>query len=158
MCMTLIVETLIEQERERVFDILIDLRNYGAWLPRSVVFRGTTSISPGPIRVGTTYREASLWGIRRGVIAALDRPDRVSYRQPMTLRPAWIGVIDVQIDDRLADVRSATRLTRQLSLRFQGPVRHFKDAVARAFRTEVERTHASLKMYAEAPSTTASAE
>ncbi len=146
---TLIIETLIERERTLVFDILVDLRRYSEWLPRSIVFKGTTSISERPTCVGTTYVESSLWGVRRGTITELHRPDRVSYWQPMTLRPAWIGVIDVRVDDSLSEADSSTRLTRTLRLGFTGPVRLFKSAVARSFRAEIERTHARLKEYTE---------
>lgn len=144
------IETLIDEDRGLIFDILIDLRHYDLWLPPSLVFRGTTSISDGPIRPGTTYLETSLWGARHGTILQAERPSRISYRQPMTLRPDWLGTIDIRIDDRLTPVGAATRLTRTLKLGFQGPVRLLRVAVARAFEVEIERMHARLKAYAEA--------
>lgn len=139
------IETLIERERGLVFDTLADLRHYDAWLPHSVVFKGTASISEGPIRPGTTYIETSIWGTRNGTITEMDRPARVSYRQPMTLRPAWLGVIDVRVVDILEEAGSSTRLKRSLSLGFQGPVRFFRNAVARSFVIEIERMQARLK-------------
>ncbi len=80
----------------------------------------------------------------------MERPGRISYRQPMTLRPSGLGVIDVRIDDTLTKLGSATKLQRRLSLGFQGPVRLLRGAVAQAFEIEIKRTHARLKAYAEA--------
>ncbi len=134
----MIVETEIEQRREIVYDILVDFRNYDSWLPRSLAFKGTTSISEGPIRVGTTYVEASVWGTRRGTVNALSRPDRMSYSQPMTLNPAILGVIGVRVEDSLTAVGAKTRVTRRLDLGFQGPVRFVAGFVAKSFKTEIE--------------------
>ncbi len=111
MTVTRIVETWIGCEPNLVFDTLADLRRYGEWLPPSSVFRGTTAICEGPIRPGTTYVETSPWGTRRGVVTAMHRPVRISYRQPMTLHPAWLGMIDVQVEDTLEAAGSETRLT-----------------------------------------------
>ncbi len=149
MDITLVISTTIDQSRTVVFDHLIDLRRYDQWLPPSSVFRGTTSIADGPIRPGTTYVESSVWGTRQGTIEAMGRPCVVSYRQPMTLRPRWLGVVDVHIHDTLEVVGQSTVLTRNIRLGFNGPVRFVRRAVARAFRREIMRTHAALKAYAE---------
>jgi uncharacterized protein YndB with AHSA1/START domain len=146
---TTVISTAIGQDRGLVFDLLTDLRQYDSWLGRSGVFRGTTSIAPGPIRVGTTYVESSLWGTRHGVINALDRPGLVRYRQPMALRPRWLGTVDVRINDTLTTDGHTTLLTRSIRLTFIGPVRFARRAVARAFRREIARTHSALKMRAE---------
>jgi uncharacterized protein YndB with AHSA1/START domain len=146
---TLTVETDIAQRRETVFDILVDLRNYGAWLSPSIVFKGTSSISEGPIRVGTSYIETSVWGTRRGTVTELSRPERVAYWQPMTLNPAALGLIDVRVVDSLVGIGTNTHLTRRLDLKFVGPVNHIAWLVAHAFRTEIERLQARLKAYAE---------
>lgn len=149
MTATLAVEILIRQKRSVIFDVLQDIRGYGEWLPNSIVFRGTSSISEGPIRVGTTYVETSLWGTRQGIVTELDRPRCLQYHQPMTLRPAWLGVIDVRIQDTLTEEDNFTHLTRALTLGFQGPVRNLKTTVAISFRMEIERMQARLKQYAE---------
>ncbi|WP_125903140.1 hypothetical protein [Luteibacter rhizovicinus] len=155
MKITMVISTAIEQDCGLVFDLLTDLRQYGLWLRRSGVFRGTTAIAPGPIGVGTTYVESSLWGTRHGIINALERPALVSYRQPMALRPRWLGTVDVRINDTLATVEGVTLLTRSIRLTFFGPVRFIKQAVALAFQREIVRTQSALKEYAEslAPST-----
>ncbi|MBO9707497.1 MAG: SRPBCC family protein [Caulobacter sp.] len=149
MSLKLAIEVLIEQDRRKVFDLLVDLRHYGAWLPHSTVFAGTAVIAAGPIAVGTTYVETSFWGARHGLVTALEPPARVSYSQPMTLRPGWAGVIDIHIDDVLEEAGAKTRLTRYLRLDFEGPVRFLDVAVGQAFEREIRRTQARLKAYAE---------
>jgi uncharacterized protein YndB with AHSA1/START domain len=143
------IEVLIERDRRKVFDLLVDLRNYGAWLPHSTVFAGTVVIADGPIVVGSTYVETSVWGTRHGQVTALEPPARASYRQPMSLRPTWAGVIDVHIDDVLQEVGAGTRLTRHLRLDLKGPIRILGGVVGYAFKKEIRRTHARLKAYAE---------
>lgn len=144
-----IIETWIDREPGPVFDILVDLRRYGEWLPHSTVFRGTSSISAGPIGPGTSYVETSFWGTRNGRIVELERPCRLCYRQPMALRPAWLGVIDVRVEDTLANVRSGTLLRRTLHLGFSGPVSFFSGAVTHAFAAEIRRMQERLKVHAE---------
>lgn len=144
-----IIETWIDRDPDLVFDILVDLRHYREWLPHSTVFQGTTTISPGPIAPGTTYVESSIWGRRNGRIVELDRPFRVSYRQPMTLRPAWLGTIDVRVEDSLTGAHSGTLLRRTLRLDFQGLIRFFAQPVTHAFATEIRRVQRRLKAHAE---------
>lgn len=144
------VETLIETDRATIFDILADLRHYGDWLPHSLVFKGTTAISPGPIGVGTTYVETSPWGTRRGVVTVIDRPDRIAYWQPMTLSPRWLGTVFVRVEDSLAPVGFSTLLRRDLQLRFRGVVTLAAPIVARSFVSEIERIQKWLKSHAEA--------
>ena len=43
---------------EVVFDLVADMSNYGRWLPDSDVFGGTVNVTPYPVRLGTTYRDA----------------------------------------------------------------------------------------------------
>lgn len=142
-------ETVIRQSREVVFDLLVDLRRYDDWLPHSIAFEGTTSISDGPIRAGSTYVESSRWGTRRGIVTDLDRPARVSYRQPMTLRPLWFGGIDIALDHVLDELGPSTRVMRTLKLELRGPARLLRLPVVRSFKTENERMMAKLKNYAE---------
>ncbi len=50
-------ETDVGASADDVFSLLADLRGYDPWLPRSSAFHGTSTISDGPIGVGTTYVE-----------------------------------------------------------------------------------------------------
>ncbi len=119
---TLIIETLIERERTLVFDILVDLRRYSEWLPRSIVFKGTTSIlRKADLRRHYLRRNQVFGEYAEERLPNCIAPDRVSYWQPMTLRPAWIGVIDVRVDDSLSEADSSTRLYTDPSSWIHGP-------------------------------------
>ena len=149
----LIVDRLIRVKRDRLFGILSDFRHYDVWLPQANVINGTGAIPEGPISEGTTFVETGRWGTRVGTFTRMERPARICYRQPTTLRPAWLGSIGIQIEDSLVETEAAsdTRLTRTVILDFQGPVAWFSRGLARSLRAEIERKFASLKAYAEAP-------
>jgi 3-methyladenine DNA glycosylase Tag len=66
----------------RVFSLLVELRNYDEWLPRSSAFRGTSEIFPGPIAVGTTYVERGPLGVRHGIVTHIVRPTELDFEQP----------------------------------------------------------------------------
>ncbi len=90
-------EADIEATAERVFSLLVELRDYDRWLPPSSAFHGTTRISDGPIGIGTTYVEPGPFGTRHGVVTALVRPTQLDFEQPMTLRPRFLGVLGIRL-------------------------------------------------------------
>jgi len=143
-------ETEIKAQAERVFDLLFDLRDYDRWLPPSAAFHGTTTISEGPIAVGTTYVEPGPLGTRHGVITEAVRSTRLAFEQPMTLKPKLFGVIGIKLSHTLEPLGASVRLRRSLRLSPQGPVRLVMPMVVRMFRSENERMMRTLKAYAEA--------
>lgn len=98
---TLKFEADIAASAERVFALLADLRGYDRWLPGSRAFHGTVAISGGPIAVGTTYVEPGPLGTRHGLVTEMDRPTRLTFEQPMTLKPRFTGVIGIKLVHRL---------------------------------------------------------
>ncbi|MEI9925837.1 MAG: SRPBCC family protein [Bradyrhizobium sp.] len=142
-------ETDILASAERVFSLLADLRDYDRWLPRSSAFHGTVTISDGPIAVGTTYVEPGPFGIRHGVVTAMDRPTRLAFEQPMTLKPRALGVIGIKLQHILTPNGASVHLTRSLELSPQGPVKLFMPFLVGMFRIENERMMRTLKGYAE---------
>src|SRR5580698_9760432 len=108
---------------EQVFTLITDLRAYDTWLPGSTAFHGTTTISDGPIRVGTTYVEPGPFAVRHGRVIELVPPTRVSFEQPMTLRPGFFGVVGIRLACDLAQAADSVRVRRSLDLTFQGPVK-----------------------------------
>ncbi|MEJ0065284.1 MAG: SRPBCC family protein [Caulobacteraceae bacterium] len=143
-------EADIRASADRVFSLLADLRGYDRWLPPSPAFRGTTTISEGAIAVGTTYIEPGPLGTRRGVVTEMVRPTRLAFEQPMTLKPAMLGVIGIKLLHTLTLEGPSVRLRRDLDLVPRGPVRWAMPFVVRMFRTENERMMRTLKSYAEA--------
>src|SRR3712207_5423728 len=90
-------ETEIAAAADDVFATIVDLRGYGRWLPQSADYKGTVEISDGEVGEGTTYVERSPTGIRHGRITEFERPTRVAFHQPMTLRPKIAGVIEITL-------------------------------------------------------------
>lgn len=143
-------ETSIRAPIGQVFSLLSELRDYGFWLPRSSAFHGTTEISPGPIAVGTTYIEKSPSGTRVGRVVAFERPHRIDFEQPMTMRPEFLGSIGIKLHHDLSTTLGVTRVRRSLELSPSGPVTWFMPFVRRAFEAENDRMLAALKQAAEA--------
>ncbi|UPG88199.1 SRPBCC family protein [Luteibacter aegosomaticola] len=139
----------IRARPEAVFDVLVDLHHYSNWLSHSAVFRGTQAISDGPIAEGTRYTERSPFGTRNGVIVSLQRPSCIAYHQPMALRPAWLGYLDINVTDTLTGIGPDTELSRKLRICAHVPVRFVMHAIHWFFAGEIRRMHAQLKAYVE---------
>ena len=142
-------ETDIQASAEQVFSLLVDLRNYDLWLPRSSAFHGTMDISEGPIDVGTTYIEPGPLGTRHGIVTRLVRPTCLDFEQPMTLRPKALGVIGIRLFHTLTPAANSVHILRKLELTPRGPVRLVMPLISGAFRTENERMMKILKEFAE---------
>ena len=143
-------ETDIGASAERVFALLSDLRGYDRWLPGSQAFHGTVAISEGPIAVGTTYVEPGPFGTRHGVVTEINRPTRLAFEQPMTLKPRFAGVIGIKLSHTLTPNGASVHLSRKLELTPQGPISVAVPLVKRMFRIENDRMMKTLKAYAEA--------
>lgn len=130
-----------------VFEVLTDLRGYDRWLEPSGEYAGTVDISDGAIREGTTYVEHSGVGVRRGRVTELRAPERVVFHQPMHLRPALAGVIDIVVTYTLRQDGASVHVERVVevglpwSLRLAGPL------VLRRFRRESARTLRALEAF-----------
>jgi uncharacterized protein YndB with AHSA1/START domain len=142
-------EADIRASAESVFALLVDLRNYDRWLPRSAAFHGTTEISDGPIGVGTTYLEPGPRGVRRGKITEFARPTRVAFEQPMTMKPRAVGLVAIRLDHTLTPADGIVKLRRTLNLSLSGPVKFARSMVKRQFVVENERMISALKTFAE---------
>jgi len=143
-------EADIHASAERVFSLLADLRDYDRWLPGSPAFHGTVAISEGPIAVGTTYLEPGPLGTRHGIVTEMDRPTRLAFEQPMTLKPRALGVIGIKLAHTLTPDGPYLHLLRALEITPRGPVRLVMPLLVGMFRAENERMMRTLKTYAEA--------
>ncbi len=139
----------IHATAERVFTLLVNLRAYDRWLPRSTAFHGTTSISGGPIGVGTTYLERSPFGVRHGTVTGLTSPTVLNFEQPMTLKPSILGGIGIKLFHTLTPQADSVHLLRRLELMLHGPAVLLTPFMIRAFRAENERLMDVLKKTAE---------
>jgi hypothetical protein len=132
----------------QIFDMILDFRGQDRWLPRSSAFRGTTQISSDPVTFGTTYREPGPLGVRNGEVTELERPVKVTFRQPMTMR-LHAGIIDVTLRYTLTPGSGPgpTHVTRVVTLGIPGSLGLLQPVIIRSFRTESARTLMALKAY-----------
>src|SRR5476649_1368888 len=125
---------------EQVFALVTNLRAYDTWLPGSAAFHGTTTISNGPIRVGTTYVEPGPFAVRHGRVIELLPHTHVAFEQPMTLRPGFFGVVGIHLACDLTQAVDFVRVRRSLDLSFHGPVKLARAVIIHLFKDENERT------------------
>ncbi|HUN32761.1 MAG TPA: SRPBCC family protein [Trebonia sp.] len=150
----LTLEADISGPPETVFGLITDFGGQERWLSHSSSFRGTTLLSPGPVALGTRYRESDSFGTRNGTVTRFEPPARVTFHQPMTLR-LHAGTIDVTVDYTLTPTAGSTHVRRVVTLGIPGPLRLVQPLLVRAFRTESARTLRALKAHADQPAQTA---
>lgn len=151
---------------EQIFDMIIDFRGQERWLGKSSAFRGTTQISSDPVTLGTTYREPGPLGVRNGEVTELERPARVTFHQPMTMR-LRAGIIDVTLRYALTPAAGSgsgsgpgsgpgtTHVTRVVTLGIPRSLTMLRPVIIRSFRSESSRTLLALKAYVDGVSSTA---
>ena len=133
---------------ETVFDLITDFGGQDRWLAPSSSFRGTTVLSPGPVALGTRYRESDPFGVRNGTVTEFQRPATVTFHQPMTLR-LHTGTIDVTVRYTLAPTVGSTHVTRVVTLGIPWPLKLFQPVLVGAFKKESRRTLLALKAHAD---------
>jgi uncharacterized protein YndB with AHSA1/START domain len=141
-------EADIDCSAERIFDLITDFDGYSRWLTTSSNYRGTHEISANPVTLGTTYREPGPYGVRNGKVIEFERPTRVVFHQPMTMK-FGAGVIDITVTYTLTPGATATHVRRVVSVRLPWRLKPFSALVLAPFRTESARTLAALKAYAD---------
>jgi uncharacterized protein YndB with AHSA1/START domain len=141
-------EADIQCPAESIFDLIVDFRTQDRWLTKSSAFHGTNYISSNPVALGTTYREPGPFGVRNGAVTEFERPTKVTFHQPMTLK-LHAGTLDATVRYTLTPRGTSTHVRRVVTLGIPWPLRLFQALVAREFRTESGRTLAALKAYAD---------
>lgn len=138
---------------ERIFDLIVDFAGQDRWLTRSSAFRGTHQVSTDPVSLGTTYREPGPFGVRNGTVTELERPTKVTFHQPMTLK-LGVGILDVTVRYTLSPDVGKTHVRRVCSLGIPGHLKLLTPVIAAQFRAESARTLRALKAHADqSPST-----
>jgi hypothetical protein len=89
-------EADIQCSAEKIFDVIIDFRGQDRWLTESSAFHGTSEISSNPVIIGTTYREPGPLGVRNGTVTEFERPTKLTFHQPMTMK-LHAGTVDVTL-------------------------------------------------------------
>ncbi len=143
------LETDIASSAESVFDTIADLRTYSRWLTQEGSYGGTTDITPGPIALGSTYVEHESRGVRRGTVTEFDRPTRLTFHQPMTLRPRLAGVIDITVRYAITPRDGVVHVDRDVTLVMPWSLKLVQPIVVRQFRSESQRAMNALKAFLE---------
>jgi hypothetical protein len=142
------LEAHVHCSPEALFDVIIDLRGQGRWLPESSAFHGTREISSDPVAVGTTYHEPGPFGVRHGTVTELERPVKVTFHQPMAMK-LRLGTIDVLMRYYLTAQGASTHVQRVVTLEVPWPLKLVQPLLVRSFRVENQRTLLALKAYAD---------
>jgi uncharacterized protein YndB with AHSA1/START domain len=141
-------EAEIRCSAERIFDLIVDFDGQSRWLARSSAFHGTADISADQVTLGTTYREPSPLGVRHGTVTEFDRPTRVTFHQPMTLR-LHTGTIEVTLRYVLTPHGDFTHVRRAVTIGIPWSLKLLQPMIVQSFRAESARTLEALKAYAD---------
>jgi len=141
-------EADIQCSADKIFELIADFQGQGRWLTQSSSFRGTNDISSNPVTLGTTYREPGPFGVRNGAVTEFERPTKITFHQPMTLK-LRAGTLEVTVRYRLAPGAGSTRVKRVVSLGLPWQLKVFQPIFVREFRVESARTLRALKAYAD---------
>jgi uncharacterized protein YndB with AHSA1/START domain len=141
-------EAEITCSAEKIFDVIIDFHGQDRWLTRSSAFHGTTEISANPVTLGTTFREPGPFGVRDGTVTEFERPTKITFHQPMTMK-FHSGIVDVIMRYTLTPGNDSTRVKRVVTLGVPWSLRLFQPLLVREFRMESGRTLLTLKAHAD---------
>jgi uncharacterized protein YndB with AHSA1/START domain len=141
-------EAEIHSTADQIFDLIADLRGHDRWLPHSSSFKGTAEISENPVTLGTTYREREPMGVRNGEVTELERPTRITFHQPMTMR-AGLGTMDIVLTYMLDPRNGSTWVKRVAAISLPWQMKLIRPFVVRTFRKEGGRTLQALKACAD---------
>ena len=103
-------ETEVHCTAEKIFDVIVDLRGYDRWLTTTKDYLGITDISSDPVALGTTYVEPGPKGVRHGTVTELGPPTQVAFHQPMTMKPRFLGIIDIHVRYTLTPKAASTHV------------------------------------------------
>ncbi|MGZ6391089.1 MAG: SRPBCC family protein [Ktedonobacterales bacterium] len=141
-------EADIQCSAETIFDVIIDFRGQDRWLTASSLFHGTSDISSNPVTLGTTYREPGPLGVRNGTVTEFERPTKLTFHQPMTIK-LHFGTIDVLLRYTFTPQAQSTHVKRVVTLKIPWSLKLVQPLLVRATRAESRRTLLALKTYAD---------
>ena len=141
-------EADIHCSAEKIFDVIIDFRGQDRWLTKSSSFHGTSEISSNPVTLGTTYREPGPFGVRNGTVTEFERPTKLTFHQPMTIK-LHSGIVDVTMRYTLTPAAGSTHVKRVVTLGIPWSLKLFQPLLVHEFRVESRRTLLALKAYAD---------
>jgi uncharacterized protein YndB with AHSA1/START domain len=133
---------------DKIFDLIADFGGQDRWLTHSSSFKGTHDVSSNMVALGTTYREPGPFGVRNGTVTEFERPTRITFHQPMTMK-FGLGTVDVTVRMTLSAEAASTHVKRVVTIAVPWQLKLFQPVLAREFRVESARTLLALKAYAD---------
>ena len=74
------LERLVKAPINAVFERLADIESINEWQPhKGSIRRGSRVTSSGPVGLGTTYEDSTLFGKAPGEVSVFDRPTLLEY-------------------------------------------------------------------------------
>jgi uncharacterized protein YndB with AHSA1/START domain len=134
---------VIRRPVEVVFERLADVPSYDQWMHRTGLFRRCRLTSEGPVRQGTTYRDATRMGTFEGEVTEFVSPSRLAFRE--TLRWFGSGMMQARPEYVLEGDEGTTVVHHTAVGELVGWMRVMKPAAAMMAKVERTRTLNSLK-------------
>ena len=111
------LERTIKAPVADVFDRLADIEGINEWQPRKgSIRRGSRKTSSGPVGLGTTYEDSTLFGKAPGEVSVFDRPGELEYHWQQKapwgalLAEGWPGYTLESVGEGATLVRHYARL------------------------------------------------
>jgi len=141
-------QTIIQRQPDAIYQTLLDISGYKAWLPPSNIYAETTLTSELPVRLGTTYVDHGRSSVMQGEVVELEPSRRIVFRQSTAAQRR--GGLEITMCYTLHPVEQGTRVTREIILRAHGLLFLLQPVLLRLIRSENERILAALKSYLDA--------
>ena len=87
--------------------------------------------------------------MRHGTVTGFEPLTRVTFHQPMTMKPRLLGIIDITVSYTLTPAATAVNILRDVTLTLPWPLKLVRPIVLRQFRAEAVRSLGALKAFAE---------
>lgn len=139
------VQCAIDAPIEDVFDRLVDLPSWSAWLDGECGSLGSRYTSPGPTGLGSTYEDSIRNGwVVPGELVEYDAPNRVTFLNRVSVDG------ELGLETRLAYVLRSlspctTSVEHHFRAEFSGPLADMEEALAGAMPAERRRISESLR-------------
>lgn len=138
------IDETIGRPIETVFDRLVDIPGYLAWMPDDGLFVASTKDSAGPVGAGTRYSDKTRLGTVYGEVSAFARPNKVVFHYTarlfgMTVMEGWPGYVLER------DGEAGTRIHHIAEGHLYGLFKLARPLVQRLARRERRRTVDALK-------------
>jgi uncharacterized protein YndB with AHSA1/START domain len=138
------IDECIRRPIDQVFERLVDIDSYAAWMPTNGLLITSTKDSAGPVSAGTAYSDTTRLGTVRGEVSRFEPPNAVVFHYTarvfgMTAMEGWPGYALERLDvDR-------TALHHHARARLYGPFQLLQPLVQLIARWERQRTVSALK-------------